>query len=432
MTTVTFPMISDEVVLTVPGLKQDPGMCLRCRSAALLCGKPVCPILVKYDAYTRMRASLTGRVIPGSTPPGVFVGRFGWPKVRIGPLVAPEGGDTLLYDSPELWVGRPVPEIVGFRTSLVRGTKRTHVDNADAPSRELEDLQLISLSTASSDVEATFTRTPRFHIALSDTVAPYGPTAPLESLRVGNVKVDQRMEKEASDIHVKAGTAVRELYQRDLPVSRIERAFSTGTLGRKGHRRLVPTRWSITAVDDILSKGNLERVRHLPEFSEFWAYTLTALDNRWLILLLPGSFRYESIEVWFPKTLWNPVGASMLMIGDWEGHDGRTTYAEMGGCYYAARLAISEHLLRLQRQAGVVILREVHPGEILPLGVWNVREHVRAALKERPERLDSIEAVHQKIRATHAIPLASWLRKCHWLGEWKTQRRLEEFSSGGS
>ncbi|EQD64458.1 hypothetical protein B2A_01987, partial [mine drainage metagenome] len=31
------------------------------------------------------------------------------------------------------------------------------------------------------------------------------------------------------------------------------------------------------------------------------AYRLTALDNRWLILFLPGSWRYESIETWYPK-----------------------------------------------------------------------------------------------------------------------------------
>lgn len=429
MGTVTFPGISEEVLLSVPALRKDPGLCLRCRSAALLCGKPVCPVLVKYEAFTRMRSALANRVIPGSTPPGIFVGRFGWPNVRVGPLVAPEGGDTLLYDSPELWVGRPVEEIVGFRTSLVRGTTRAHVDHANDPGRSLHDLQLLSMSTASTDVEATFKRPPRFHLTLSDTAPPYGPTAPMEKLSLDSVKVDPRIEKESSDIHVTAGRAVVELYDHALPVSRIERAFSGGVLGRQGHRRLVPTRWSITAVDDILSKSNLTGVRHLQEFSEWWIYRLTALDNRWLLLLLPGSWRYESIETWYPKTLWNPVGSEPMMIGDWEGHDGRTTYAGMGGCYYAARLAVSEHLATLQRQAGVVILREVHPGEVMPLGVWNVREHVRAAFQTKPERLASLEEMLTRVQQTLTIPLSRWMRQSHWLSEWRVQRRLEEFVS---
>jgi hypothetical protein len=383
--------------------------------------------MVKFNAFTRRREEMSQRVLPGSTPPGVFVGRFGWPKVRIGPLVTPERGDTLLYDSPEMWVGRPLEEIVGFRTSLVRGTYRVNVDDANKPGRLLEDLQLLSLSTNSTEAEATFSRAPRFHLTLSDEVPPYGPTAPLEKFSVEDVKVDQRMEKESSDIHATATTAVVELYKNSLPVSRIERAFSAGTLGRQGHRRLVPTRWSITAVDDILSKANLGRVRHLPEFSEWWLYTLTALGNRWFILILPGSWRYESIEAWFPRTLWNPVGSDVMMLGDWEGFDGRTEYAGMGGCYYAARLAVSEHLERIQRQAGVVILREIHPGQVMPLGVWNVREHVRATLKQQPERLGSMEEVHERVKGFLAIPLPNWLMQSHWLAEWKVQKRLEEF-----
>jgi hypothetical protein len=420
-------LFTDDLGLLVPALRRDPGICLRCRSAALLCGKPVCPILVKFDAFTKRREGIIQRIIPGSTPPGIFVGRYGWPKVRIGPLVTPEVGDTLLYDSPEMWVGRPLEEIVGFRTSLVRGTSRFHVEDANHPTRLLEDLQLVSLSTSSSDVEATFQRAPRFHLTLSDEVPPYGPTAPLEKFDLNEVKVDQRMEKSTSDIHAPAKTAVFELYEKGLPVSRIERAFSAGTLGRKGHRRFVPTRWSITAVDDILSKANLERVKCLQEFSEWWLYRLTALGNRWFILLLPGSFRYESIEAWYPRTLWNPVGSDVMMIGDWEAHDGRTVYAGMGGCYYAGRLAVTEHLERIQHQAGVVILREILPGQIMPLGVWNVREHVRATFQQKPERLVSIEAVYEKIKEFLAIPLPRWLGQSHWLSEWKAQRRLDEF-----
>ena len=101
-------------------------MCLRCRSAQLLCGKPVCPILVKYDAFAKTLPILQGRrEFDGSSPPGLFVGRFGWPKVSLGPLVTPMHGDTLLLDTPEEWVGRTVAEVVGFRTML--GTRHAAV-----------------------------------------------------------------------------------------------------------------------------------------------------------------------------------------------------------------------------------------------------------------------------------------------------------------
>jgi len=120
------------------------------------------------------------------------------------------------------------------------------------------------------------------------------------------------------------------------------------------------------------------------------------------------------------------------MMGDHEGFHGRTTYASIGGCYYAARLATAEALVRQRRQAGVVVLREVHPGEILPLGVWNVREHVRAALRRPAERIASLDALLGRIRSSFAIPLERWLRASAVLHDARTQRRLDAWLEPGS
>jgi len=310
---------------------------------------------------------------------------------------------------------------------LVRGTSRILVTDAERPIPLLEDLQLLGIAGESVESAATFRRPPRGHLTLSDSAPPFGPSAPIEKFRLDVRRVDPHLDRLASDVHANARTAVGELYDRGVRVSRIQRAFSVGTLGRHGRRRLVPTRWSITAVDDLLSKQNLEHVRDLPELSEILLYRLTALDNRWLIAFLPGSFRYESIEAWYPNTLWNPNPTRIVMIGDHEGYSGRTTYASIGGCYYAARLASSEALLSLGRQAGVVVLREVHPGEILPLGVWNVREHVRVALKSTPERLAGLPELDARIGSTFAIPLERWRATSAVLHEARTQRRLDDW-----
>ncbi|HYA57495.1 MAG TPA: Nre family DNA repair protein [Thermoplasmata archaeon] len=412
---------------TIPGLREDPTMCLRCRSAQLLCGKPVCPILLKYQAFARTLPMLGGNELDGSSPPGLFVGRFGYPSVAVGPLLSPEHGSTELLDTPEEWVGRSVAEVIGFRTGLVRGTTRMRVTDAERPIPMLEDLQLLGIAAESVESEARFRRPPRGHLALSDATPPFGPSAPIEQFRLDVRRVDPHLDRLTSDTDANARVAVGELYDRGVRVSRIQRAFSVGTLGRHGRRRLVPTRWSITAVDDLLSKRNLEEVRALPELSEILAYQLTALDNRWLLVFLPGAYRYESIEAWYPNTLWNPDTERVVIMGDHEGYDGRTTYASIGGCYYAARLATSEALLTLGRQAGVIVLREVHPGEILPLGVWNVREHVRAALRTVPERYGSLPELDAKIRATFAIPLERWLRSSALLHAARTQRRLDDW-----
>jgi hypothetical protein len=412
---------------SVPGLEEDPTMCLRCRSAQLLCGKPVCPILVKYRAFERTLPMVNGVDLEGTSPPGLFVGRFGYPRVSVGPLLSPEHGSTELFDTPEQWVGRSVAEVVSFRTGLIRGTTPIRVTDAERPIPILEDLQLLGIAAETVNSEAHFRRPPRGHLSLSDSTPPFGPSAPIEKVRLDVRRVDPNLDRLTSDVHANARVAVEELYHRGVRVSRIQRAFSVGTLGRRGRRKLVPTRWSITAVDDLLSKMNLERIRTFPELSEILLYRFTALDNRWFIALLPGTYRYESIEAWYPNTLWNPNPTHIVMIGDHEGYQGRTTYASIGGCYYAARLATSEALLTLGRQAGVVVLREVHPGEILPLGVWNVREHVRAALARPPEKVASLPELSERIGQTFAIPLARWTAASALLHEARTQRRLDDW-----
>jgi len=120
----------DALSWSIPGLREDPTMCLRCRSAQLLCGKPVCPILLQYHAFERTLPLVGGNDLEGSSPPGVFVGRYGYPKVSFGPLLAPQHGSTELLDSPEDWVGRSVSEVVSFRLGLVRGTAPIRVTDA--------------------------------------------------------------------------------------------------------------------------------------------------------------------------------------------------------------------------------------------------------------------------------------------------------------
>ncbi len=402
-------------------------MCLRCRSAQLLCGKPVCPILLKYRAFAQTLPMVDGRDLSGTSPPAVFVGRFGYPSVAVGPLLSPEHGSTEVMDTPEEWVGRSVAEVVGFRTGLVRGTTRLRVTDAERPIPMLEEMQLLGIAAESVESEAHFRRPPRGHLSLSDSTPPFGPSAPIERVRLDVRRVDPHLDRLTSDTDANARLAVGELYDRGVRVSRIQRAFSIGTLGRRGRRRLVPTRWSITAVDDLLSKQNLETVRDLPEISEIRVHRLTALDNRWILVFLPGAYRYESIEAWYPNTLWNPDPTQIVIMGDHEGFEGRTTYASIGGCYYAARLATSEALLRWGRQSGVVVLREVHPGEILPLGVWNVREHVRAALRTPAETCADLKELETLIAGTFAIPIDRWRRSSAVLHEARTQRRLDDW-----
>ena len=65
--------------------------------------------------------------ISGSSPPSVFVGSYGYPKVAVGPMLPPTHGDTMILDLPERWLGKSIEEIVNYRLSLVRGTQQVKI-----------------------------------------------------------------------------------------------------------------------------------------------------------------------------------------------------------------------------------------------------------------------------------------------------------------
>ncbi|MEM2147265.1 MAG: Nre family DNA repair protein [Candidatus Bathyarchaeia archaeon] len=405
----------------------DGSLCVVCKGSRFLCGKTRCPIIVKANFFLKSVPLMQSEDIAGASPPSVFVGRIGYPYVYAGPLVPPVTEDTSVYDLPEYWFGKPIDEIVSFRSMLIRGKHRVHVQKFLEAGKIIEKTRELALAVKPVDVELLLKKKPRGFLVLDDEVQPFGPSAPIRDLRVGNTRWDQHVEKAYYDADLKATEAVLELYRKGVLVTKIQRAFSVGAFGLEKNRRLVPTRWSITAVDSIVSKELIEKVKTFPEISDFRVYESRYLDNIFEVLMIPGKWSYEAIEAWYPGTVWNPNGRSVVMYSDWEGYDGRTTYAEIGGCYYAARLAVCEQLVKEQRQATVIVLREAHPGYIMPMGVWQVRENVRNAMRQKPHVFRSLGEVLEFVSGRFRIPIRRWIMRSELLKSALFQKRITDF-----
>jgi hypothetical protein len=403
------------------------GLCVACKGSRFLCGKTRCPIIVKANYFLKSVPLMQSEDIAGASPPSVFVGRIGYPYVYAGPLVPPVQEDTSIYDLPEFWFGKSIDEIVGFRSMLIRGKHRVHVQKFEKAGKIIEKTRELALAVKPVDVELILKKKPRGFILLDDEVQPFGPSAPIRDLIVGNTRWDHQIEKAYNDTDLRAAEAVLELYGRGVLVTKIQRAFSVGSFGLEKNRRFVPTRWSITAVDSIISKELMEKVKTFPEISEYRVYESRYLDNIFEVLMLPNAWSYEAIEAWYPGTVWNPSGRNVVMFSDWEGYEGRTTYAEIGGCYYAARLAVCEQLVKEQRQATVIVLREAHPGYIMPVGVWQVRENVRNAMRQKPYIFNTLDEALKWVAGRFQIPLQRWIMRSELLKNALFQKKITDF-----
>jgi len=407
-------------------------LCLLCKGGRMLCGKIRCPIVAKAQSLAKCSRFITSENIQGSTPPGVFVGRIGYPKIYIGPMVPPYFGDTEILDTPELWVGKTVDEIIDYRFSLIRGKVRAGVFEAQSGGRFLNTLQELAMGVEPADSEAKLTKVPKRVITLSEDSQPFGPSAPLKSFKVSDVKVDQRIEKAFYDRDLKASEAIVDLYDEGVLVTRIQRAFSLGMFGSAKRRKLVPTRWSITAVDSNLSLELIDRIKQHDTIDKYHVYSFRNLDNYFVVILMPERWAFEWVESWFPGTTWNPDerASAPAMMGDFESYWGRKTYASVGGCYYACRLAVAEKLAQEGRQASALVLREIHPGYILPVGVWNVRESIRATLRTEPAKFDNLKAALDYVITKLTIPLRRWIENSSMLRQALFQRKITEFAGG--
>lgn len=402
-------------------------ICVLCKGARMLCGKTRCPIMVKVNYFLKSAPLMESQDIDGVSPPSVFIGRIGYPHVYIGPLVPPVHEDTAIFDLPEHWFGKSMDEIVGFRSLLIRGKHLVNVTKIHEAGKILDQTRELALADTCVDTELNLTKKPQGSITMSDDVQPFGPSAPIRDLHVGNARYDQQIEKAYYDTDLRATPAIVDLYKRGVTVTKIQKAFSVGAFGIEKNRRLVPTRWSITAVDDTISKSLVAQVKTCPEINEYRVYESNYLDNVFEILMLPQQWSYESMEAWYPGTVWNPNGSTVAIYSDWEGNSGRTTYASIGGCYYSGRLAICEQLLRERRQATAIVLREARPGYIMPIGVWQVRENVRNAMRQEPRKFNTLAQTLQFVSTKFEIPIQRWISLSSLLQKALFQRRISDY-----
>lgn len=351
-----------------------------------------------------------GRELDGSTPPSVFIGSWNYPKVYAGPMISPIQGDTAIMDTPECWIdnNKTQEDIIGYRLNLVRGkltNKVTDLDNSF-----VEKLQEISMASTSINSEAEFGSKPR-GLSFNEEHAPHGPSALIEKFDIESVKWDRELEKAFYDSDLKAADAVMHLHHQDVPFSSIQKAFSVGTMGIDKNRKMVPTRWSITACDSTIGDRLLREVRNYDMIETHMVYEYNSLNNYYAVLLLPQEWQFEWMEAFL-----HVLGREELIFSDYENNGGKKEYSRVGGCYYTSKMAVLEELASKKKQSAAIILREAYHGYI-PLGVFNVRENIRNAMNEPYKEFEDMKTALAYINSKLKLPLEKFIKNSDLLKE---------------
>ena len=379
-----------------------------------ICGEPNCkkhtfliPKTVKVKEFS------------GSSPPEIFVGRHNYPNINIGILSPTTQGDTSMMSSVEQWHEQKltIPQITALRGQLIYGRTKSNIKKWD--DKIASTMQEVALTHKSIDTEFKLKKPVTAHKEQDNRTPLISNAAQVEKIRLQeNPKIKEKVEKITSDTDAKSVTGILEL-QKHAPISHIIKILSAGLLGKKLARKLVPTRWSITAVDSTISEQKLKKIRLMPEISEIMVFTSEYLGNHYEFLLLPGRWSFEVIERSLGhKEEW----------ADYESFFKRKKYADsVTGAYYANRLALCEYLESIKRQASCLVIREVRPEYDTPLGVGILRQASKHAFSRKPQKYNTISDALHSIQNRIKQPITNYTNRSKLLAEYGKQTRISKW-----
>lgn len=340
-------------------------------------------LLYKKPEVGRPKKNFEGKT------PNILIGSANYPTVSSGALV--DENYKKGSDNPKEYIRerKTIQDILHNRQSFVNSMTRMKVKQIQ--SNFAEQTQEIAKSEKAVDVEVELERPLLKRMEFHESSLPHGPSAALKKLELtSNNKVKKIIEDKTSDTDLKANTALLEMNTKGIDEYKLVKLLSTGTLGIGENRKFVPTKWSITAVDDQL--GNKIREELLDySFADYQVIKGDYIGNYYTILILPGEWSFELLECSMPNTIVND-GAEAIVTKDYEFSQGRKQYAkETAGGYYAARLSVLRYLQSIKKQARVIIFRIITPEYTVPLGVWTVRETISNALEKNKKTNESKE-----------------------------------------
>lgn len=377
-------------------------LCIQCKGGKALCGHARCPLLSKIEFIPKVEKQLKTTEFFGPAT-SVFVGHVGYPNVNVGAVGALGFAEKI--DQPENWFGMDYNSIIEMRSMALRSKTNEHIKSK---SRIVQENQLLALAKNAPDVEMKFQKKPVYKFSFSDITQPMGPSARLDKMKmIDNVKIPHKVDHIVHD-DLRAVDQINLLYKR-YDTYYIMNVLSSGILGKQEDQKMVPTRWGITAVDNMLAKALMEKIRNYQQIKNFMVYESQYLDNNFVILLMPGNWEYENFESWAPGSTWAQDAKETFLVEEYESFKGRTTYADKeSGGYYAARIGVCEGLDEMRRQARVVVFREVSEGYVIPVGVWQVRENVRNAFNTTPKIFNTFDEALSHVESKLKIPLSKY------------------------
>ncbi len=373
--------------------------------------------------------------LDSNSPPSVFIGsKLKYPLVNVGILSPLEREENAwIYDDAKYWANNnfQINDVLKLRDNLLNSRFQSNVHDSRTNNNFVQMAQEIAVASKPVDIEIELKHKLSLERGKDKVLTPHGMRAGLKSAKItGNVKIPRQVDKAMND-EIKSSEGLEYLYKTGFNEYVLSKILSVGVLGLKKNKRLVPTRWSITATDDTLGKFLLKKMRDYKIIEDYELFFGEFLGNCYLIMFLPDVWSYELFELYLPGSSWNP-SEKIKASTDFEDYSGRKEYAHStAGGYYASRLPIIEYLNSIKRQATVLAIRIETPSYWAALGVWVVRESVRKAIAKGAVKFQDMNEMTESTKKIGKIKYnfdcEQIIKNSKLLNQVKMQKKLKDW-----
>lgn len=336
-----------------------------------------------------------------------------YPSLFIGPGVFYDK-EKVLENTPKKWILKEKREIENIRKKQSFFYKEHLKNDAQNPEKNISQIQELTKSYKDTELEVDIIDKKTI---LREKITGINNSAQiLEKIKITeNIKVLKPVDKVTNDFHQKAKEGILEFYRKTKDIYKLEQLLSMGLLGLKKNRLFMPTRWSITCIDDTLGKDFFEKIKTNKIIDTYKMKKYQFYDNIFYVFYLPFSWGFEMIE----------FKDNNIIAQDYELNETKKDYAyNVTGAYYSARLPILEEMKEKDFCARILVLRDIKK-EYSSKGVWVIRESIIKAIKEKEIIFNNVEEVITFIKNELKI---SWiLEKSEILKQIKFQKRIFDF-----
>lgn len=301
---------------------------------------------------------------------GAIVGEKNYPNLKVH-SISNNLKENSFFKTADI-VKKDYSEIIKLKARNILGsTSNLNVKSFnDRITREISDIykskKEVSFSSEFED-DLKFEK-----IILSKESGVIGANNNLKSLEANeNISVSNLIEKYTSS-DIKSREAIIELYEKGVNEHQIINLLALGSFGIEINKKLVPTKWAISAYDQIIEKYLFDKIRNYKLIDDYRVFYYENKGNFFLVILFPHFLMGEMQEV---------------MPNKWNGSDFFNNFNKLdkekpsiSGAYWANKVAIFEYLNKIKRQASFLSIRIID-GYDLPLGVVFVRESIRAGMR---------------------------------------------------